>query len=60
MKESPLDRVTFHKSQLALLEKQFGDWSKVGKTINHESDVALLNREAGKQDVLDFIRERTV
>ncbi|AIM40531.1 hypothetical protein [Escherichia phage J8-65] len=60
MKDSPLDRVTFNKGQLALLEKAFGTWEKVGKTITHESDISLLNREAGKQDVLDFIRERTV
>ena len=60
MKESPMDRVHFTKAQLNLLEKTFGNWSTVGKTITHESDIALLNREAGKQDVLDFVRERTV
>lgn len=60
MKESPVDRVTFNKAQLAYLEKRFGTWDTVGRTIVPESDLTQLNREAGKQEVLDCIRERTV
>ena len=57
---NPLENVTFTKAQIALLEKQFGTWSNVGKTITMDSNLPLLNREAGKQDVLDFIRERVI
>lgn len=59
-KESPLDRVTFTKAQIALLEKHFGTWSQVGKTVTPDTNLPLINREAGKQDVLDFIRERVI
>ena len=59
-KESPLDRVTFTKAQIALLEKHFGTWEKVGRTVTIDTNLPLINREAGKQDVLDFIRERVI
>ena len=60
MKDSPLGRVTFTKAQLAYLEKAFGTRESLSREITIEASLALLNRKAGQQEVIDFVRERTL
>ncbi|MES7910460.1 hypothetical protein ABEP46_12295 [Cutibacterium acnes] len=53
-------KVTFTKGQLALLEQLFGTYESLSKEITIDSNLVLLNRKAGQQDVLNAVRERTV
>jgi hypothetical protein len=53
-------KVVFNKGQLALLEQLFGTYESLSREITVDSNLVLLNRKAGQQDVLNAIRERTV
>lgn len=50
-------KVSFHRAQLAYLESMYGTYEDIGKQINTDSNVAMLNRLAGRQEVLDEIRK---
>ena len=60
MANNPLTNVTFSRAQLNLLEQLFGTYEKLAVEITIDSNLVLLNRKAGQQDVLQAIRERTV
>ncbi|CBY88565.1 hypothetical protein [Pantoea phage LIMEzero] len=50
-------RIGFHKAQLAYLESVYGTYEDIGKQITTTSDIAMLNRLVGRQEVLDEIRK---
>jgi hypothetical protein len=50
-------KIGFHRAQLAYLESVYGTYEDIGKQITTESNISMLNRLVGRQEVLDEIRK---
>ena len=57
MSNSLLDRVTFNRGHLAVLEKQFGTKEQLANAVTPGCDKEELLLKAGQQMVLDAVRK---